>query len=134
MDTFTYLEDIRIKLATSSVVSEVVIVRETHTEHQGFLRARLRLQNGDFLEVSEFFEIVNSQAQTLEYRHQWMDSARQHLRRRWDNAPHYPALSGFPHHVHVESESRVEPGSVLSITALIEWFEREFGNLGSETV
>lgn len=86
-----------------------------------------------FLEVSEFFEIVNSQAQTLEYRHHWMDSTRQHLIRRWDNAPHYPALSGFPHHVHVESESRVEPGSVLSITALIEWFEREFGNLGSET-
>lgn len=134
MDASTYLEDIRVKLATSSVVSEVVIVRETHAEHQGFLRARLRLQNGDFLEVSEFFEIVNGQAQTLEYRYQWMDSARRRLYKRWDNAPHYPALSGFPHHVHVESESGVEPGSVLSIIALIEWFEGELGNQDSETV
>jgi hypothetical protein len=126
MNVAAYLESIRIKLATSGVVSEVIIVRETHTEHQGFFRARLRLQNGDFLEVSEFFEVVNNQAQTKEYRHQWMDPSMQQLRRRWDNAPHYPNLPRFPHHVHVESESRVEPGNLLCIIALIEWFESDF--------
>jgi len=37
-----------------------------------------------------------------------------------------PGLAGFPDHVHVERESRVEPGSAMSIIALIQLIEAEF--------
>ena len=127
MDAPSYLDSIRLCLTTSDFVQDVEIVRETSVENQGFFRARLRLQNGDFLEVSEFFVVEHDQVVTKEYRHQWMDPTRQQLRRRWDNAPHYPGLAGYPDHVHVEAESRVEPGAPLSIVALIQLLETETG-------
>ena len=44
-----------------------------------------------------------------------------------DNVEHFPDLPNFPHHVHVGEESRVEPGRLLSIIALIEVIEQELG-------
>jgi len=96
-----YLTAIKTKLASSASIIHVDILQEYATPNQGFFRARLRLHNSDFLEVAEFFRIVDGQAQTVEYRFQWMDRNRQVLRKRWDNATHHPGLLNFPHHVHV---------------------------------
>lgn len=125
MDALTYLDLIRLKLSTSDIVREVIVVRERATENQGFFRARIRLQNDDFLEVAEYFSIENDRVLTLEYRFQWMDPTVQQLRKRWDNAAHYQHLPNFPHHVHIASESTVEPGSALNLIALIDLLEQE---------
>lgn len=83
------------------------------------------LANGDFLEVSEYFSVQDGSLMTLEYRYQWMDSRKQALIRRWDNARHFPDLPGFPDHVHVGGEQSVLPGKALSIVDLIEHLEQE---------
>jgi Family of unknown function (DUF6516) len=62
---------------------------------------------------------------TESYRHQSMDEKQQVLKKRWDNAEHFPNLPNFPHHVHVGDESNVEPGTSLSILELIEIVETE---------
>ena len=64
---------------------------------------------------------------TKRYRYQWMDASQQRLKQRWDNVEHFPGLPGFPHHVHVGDEARVEPGSLMSIVQLIEVVEQEIG-------
>ena len=127
MDTLTYLDLIRLKLSISDIVRAVDVVQERATENQGFFRARIRLQNDDFLEVAEYFAIENDRPLTIEYRFQWMDPTMQHLRKRWDNAAHHQGLPNFPHHVHVASESQIEPGSSLNIIALIDLLEQELG-------
>ncbi|MBP1465754.1 hypothetical protein EYB53_008555 [Candidatus Chloroploca sp. M-50] len=101
------------------------IIQEYATPTQGFFRARLTLCNHDFLEVAEFFQSRQARIQTTEYRYQWMDAERRLLRKRWDNAPHYPNLPNFPDHVHIGETGSIEPGQVLSILELIDLIQQE---------
>ena len=75
MDPQTYLAEIKAKLASSLAVASVFIVEERALPDQGYLRARMRLQNGDFLEIVEYFVAKGGQCVTRRYRHQWMDAA-----------------------------------------------------------
>ncbi|MEA3359588.1 MAG: DUF6516 family protein [Thermodesulfobacteriota bacterium] len=38
----------------------------------------------------------------------WQDRV-DNLIKRWDNAPHFPDLKGFPHHVHIGKNDTVAP-------------------------
>ena len=125
MDGAAYLETIKLKLASSPVVSSVEIVQERSLPGQGFFRARLTLQNADFVEVTEYFVVERGRVRTVEYRYQWMDATQKMLRKRWDNAEHHRGTPSFPHHVHVGKEDRVEPGHSLGIIELIDVIERE---------
>lgn len=124
MDTGTYLAAIKAKLVNSAIIKYIDIVQEYVTSEHGFFRARLTLRNDDFLEVAEFFRDEQGAVQTVEYRHQWMDSDRRILRKRWDNAAHFPEVPNFPHHVHVGPTGAVEPGGALSTIKLIELLEQ----------
>lgn len=106
------------------MISKADVVRTQDFGNKGYFRARLILANGDFLEVAEFFVVDAGYVVTVEYRFQWMDSARQVLRKRWDNAAHYPNLPGAPHHVHVGDETTVEPGKPISLLDLIDFLEQ----------
>jgi hypothetical protein len=129
----TYLDAILLKLTTSLIIKSVEVVQERSLEDRGFVRVRLRLVNDDFVEVAEFFVIAQGQVQTVEYRYQWMDPDQKHLRKRWDNARHYPDLPNFPHHVHVEDENTVEPGHPMGIVELIEVLEHTIGKSATTT-
>ena len=120
-----YLDSIKLTLAISPIIKEIDIVQAWGSENTGFFRARLWLHNSDFLEVSEFFIIKGNQAHTAEYRHQWMDSSRQHLHKRWDNAAHHPELPNSPHHVHIGDDKQIESGQSMSIIALVEMLEHQ---------
>ena len=122
-----YVADIKAKLVASAAVATITIVEERLLPDRGYFRARLTLSNSDFLEVAEYFVVEAGRCMTRRYRYQWMDGAQYRLRRRWDNVEHFPDLPNFPHHVHVGEESRVEPGRLLSIIALIEGIEQELG-------
>jgi len=122
-----YVTDIKTKLVASTAVATITIVEERLLPDRGYLRARLTLTNNDFLEVAEYFVAEAGRCVTLRYRYQWMDAAQQVLRKRWDNVEHFPDLPNFPHHVHVDEESHVEPGRVLSVIELIDIIEQELG-------
>jgi hypothetical protein len=125
MNAFAYLDLIKLKLVSSLAVRSIIVVQERALPEQGFFRARLTLANGDFAEVSEYFVSEEGRIRTVEYRHQWMDVARQELRKRWNNAEHHPDLPSFPDHVHVGGERCVEPGRPLSIVEWVDIVERE---------
>lgn len=126
VDTETYLAAIKAKLVNSAIIKHIDIVQEYVTREQGFFRARVTLQNDDFLEIAEFFRDVQGEVQTIEYRHQWMNPNQQILRKRWDNAAHFPELPNFPHHVHVGLTGTVEPSRSLSTIELVRIIEQEF--------
>jgi hypothetical protein len=85
----------------------------------------LTLINRDFLEIAESFTIQDNQPLTLDYRYQWVDSSKQFLRKRWDSIKHFPDLPNFPHHIHIGSESNVEPGQSRNILEFIDFMESE---------
>ena len=120
-----YVTDIKAKLVASTAVATITIVEERLLPDRGYFRARLTLNNNDFLEVAEYFVAEAGRCVTRRYRYQWMDAPQQVLRKRWDNVEHFPDLPNFPHHVHVSEESYVEPGRLLSVIELIDVIEQE---------
>jgi hypothetical protein len=89
------------------------------------VRVRINLVNGDFLEAAEFFRLTLDGIEVADYRHQWMDSQRTVLRKRWDSTPHYPDLENAPHHYHDGNEEVVKPGQPMSIRDILAVIARE---------
>ena len=125
MDAAQYLKEIETKLIISPAILSFTVVEEQDLGNRGYFRARVVLANNDFLEVSEYFIIDNSKTIPQRYRYQWMDDTRSILRKRWDNVPHFPTLSNFPHHIHIASEDNVEPSQALGILEVLKFIERE---------
>jgi len=127
MDLEQYITAVKAKLADSPIIAAIEIVDERILLNRGYFRARLTLTNSDFLEIAESFTLQDDQLITLDYRYQWMDATKQALRKRWDSVKHFPNLPDFPHHVHIDSESNVEPGSSRNILEFIGFMESELG-------
>jgi hypothetical protein len=53
------------------------------------------------------------------YSYHWADAAGR-LIQRWDSTPHFPALPGFPHHIHDGASGEVKPGRPVDIFAILE--------------
>lgn len=102
------------------IVLSAQLVRRTETRIDGYLRLRCILFNGDFLEIALHVLLDNGQTVIDDYRYQWMNDTRTQLIRRWDNTPHFPNLSGFPHHCHVGDEAIVEPSHLMDVETLLD--------------
>lgn len=57
------------------------------------------------------------------YAYQWMEEDGA-LRRRWDNAPHWPAISTAPHHSHPSDNLSPEPSTVTNLEDLAAFLEK----------
>ena len=79
-----YIEEVKAKLITSKIIRSFSVITEQILEDQGYFGARLWLINGDFLEVAEYFKVINGKLITDRYRYQWMDKSQRDLRKRWD--------------------------------------------------
>lgn len=115
-----YVFRLKAKLVISPIVASFNLVEEKVWPDRGYIRMRMSLINGDFLEAAEYFVLEDDDCITRRYRYQWMDGERRKLRKRWDNVEHYPDLPNFPHHVHVGKEENVESGERLSIIQLLD--------------
>ena len=51
------------------------------------------------------------------YAYQWMEPGGE-LRRRWDNAPHWPQIATAPHHVHIAGIEEPGPSTVTNLEDL----------------
>jgi hypothetical protein len=100
---------------------EKVRQEEDATGQIGFMRYRLTLSNDDLLELTERIEARARAIVVTKYRHHWQDQTGR-LIQRWDNAPHYPHMPSFPHHVHDGAEENVvehRPVDALQILHLV---------------
>lgn len=125
MDAHHYLTEIKSRLIASPVVDTFTIVEEQDLDDRGYFRARITLINNAFLEIAEYFVLVNGQPKPDRYRYQWMDSTQQVLRKRWDNVRHFPELPNFPHHVHISSEDNVRPSEARGIPEFLTLLKAE---------
>jgi hypothetical protein len=118
-----YIDQVKSALDQSPVIAEWTLLSEMTLRDRGHIRVRLTLSNGDFVEASEFFLIRSTGIEQQRYRYQWMDPTKTQLRKRWDNAPHFPDVETFPHHVHIEREDNVLPSTMLGILSLLALLE-----------
>jgi hypothetical protein len=81
-------------------------VRDTALEKVLNYRYRVMLADSGFVEMTERVLEGQGTLEMTKYRHRWQDGDRV-LIKRWDNAPHYPAIDTFPYHLHDGAEDRV---------------------------
>jgi hypothetical protein len=62
--------------------------------------------------------------ETTTYSFHWQDRNGT-LVRRWDCAPHFPGLTGFPHHIHIDQEDTVLPGRTMNGLLVLAELDRE---------
>ena len=129
MNARDHLSETRSRLSTSFIVAEITVMAEIEYQFSGYFRARLRLTNNDTVELAEYFVIEEARLNVRRYRYQWMNESETVLKKRWDNAGHFPDLPGFPDHVHEGPEDSVRPGVALSIVDLIDLVEQEFATM-----
>ena len=105
-----YLRRLDALLSASELVQEVEIVRRSirDTEFEKVLhyRYRVRLSNGDLVEMTERVLEVHGALDVSKYRHHWQDRSGR-LIKRWDNAPHHREIDTFPYHLHDGAEDHV---------------------------
>ncbi len=115
-----YLHQIRLVLISNPVVANYEVVRQWAHSDDGYIRVRITLINGDFLEATMYVVLMNRAVVIDNYRYQWMSPDKKSLRRRWDNAPHHLTLTSFPHHIHDGSEENIVEGELLSLPTLLD--------------
>ena len=95
-----YLEEIEQLLFNYSdiYVEEYKIV--VLTPERANLRLRVRVAFGYLLAISEILVVVDNQITYIDYRYHFQDEQNK-LIFRYDNTPHFPNLSSFPHHKHL---------------------------------
>ncbi len=64
------------------------------------LKLRLRFYFQYLLSISEALVVVDDQITAIDYRYHFQDG-QNNLVFRYDNTPHFPNLSSFPHHKHL---------------------------------
>ena len=64
------------------------------------LKLRLRFYFQYLLSISEALVVVDDQITAIDYRYHFQDGQND-LIFRYDNTPHFPNLSSFPHHKHL---------------------------------
>lgn len=124
-----YLNFIKTRIKSSQMIFITRILKEKVTTKDGYIRVKLVLNNGQFLELMEYFVWDRDRCITDTYRYEWMDESQKVLIKRWDNIAHLPELANFPHHIHGGMGKSVMPSQTLSIIEVIEIIEKEVGML-----
>ena len=114
----SYFRQIDELIARTPIVSASSITYDKRSPHIGFIRASLYFVDGTVLHFREFVNVQQgSERYMYVYQYQRADGT---LVFRYDNTPHFPDLSSFPHHKHHGSEVNVmtatppDLGSVLA--------------------
>lgn len=109
--------DIVTKLNRSSVVKSVNVFEIIDEASVKYLKC-----SADIIDGSKLFIIESMRDEKNKYSYHWQRKDGS-LILRWDNAPHYPAHSTFPHHCH-DAEGVHECPRVLIDEVLQEIEER----------
>jgi hypothetical protein len=101
----SYLQSLLNIIANSRIVRASDIHLDRRTSHIGLIRGDLFFADGSRL---HFRELVNAQegVQRLMYSYHYQEEGGS-LQFRYDDTPHHPELSSFPHHRHDAKEENV---------------------------
>lgn len=126
----SYLHNVAVSLAAYSWIKSVEVLRcdieETDIEEIVVHRFRISLKEGGLLEIMErvVYSKHDAKLQVKTYKYHWQDR-RNRLIKRWDNAPHFPALESFPDHIHIGEENVVVPNKAMTVLEMFSIVDQE---------
>jgi hypothetical protein len=100
MNISQYFQSVKRELLSSPCVTSLDFHSEIIDTNFGYFKATLTFYDNSKLFLFELVEILNKKPHIEKYRYHYQD-AKEKLIFRWDNAPHFPKLKSFPHHLHI---------------------------------
>ena len=88
---------------------------------QGIIEGRLKFHDGSLLDFDEVIILRNEQIVKLRYAYHYQNESAEVIFR-YDNVPHYPNISTYPHHKHIGST--VEPAQVPDLSEILREIEQ----------
>ena len=126
----SYLHKVQASLSAYSWVKSVEVLRcdieETDIEEILVYRFRISLKEDGLLEIMErvVYSKLDAKSQVKTYKYHWQDK-RNRLIKRWDNAPHFPALKSFPDHIHIGEKNIVKPNKPMTVLEMFSIVNQE---------
>jgi hypothetical protein len=120
MTIAAYLAAIKERFVSDANVTRFHVIREHSTWVDGHIRARIEFANGSQLEFSEYMQRSPAdEIAVITYSYHWANPDNEFIQR-WDNAPHFPDLPGFPHHIHDGATGEVTTGQPMNIFTVLD--------------
>lgn len=115
-----YLSQLKAAAAANQHIVAYEVIRERTSVQDAYIRMLITFSDGSRMEAVEFIRLTPEQGPVVErYSFHWMDSENR-LIVRWDNAPHYADLPGYPDHVHRGNESEAVPGEPMNFHKVLD--------------
>ena len=112
-----YFQQIDALIANTNIVQSSCLTYDQRSTYVGFIRASLYFIDGTILHIREFVNVqYDIDRYMYVYQYQYVDGT---LIFRYDNPPHFPQLSSFPHHKHSDSETHVVPSTGPDLQAIL---------------
>lgn len=107
----------------ASILKSWRLVRYEQEGDTYLLHLSVILQDDSRLEIRDYLFADGHR----KYAYQWMNAAGD-LRRRWDNAPHWPTVVTAPHHVHLSGQEMPESSTLTNLDDVLcfiqEWLKK----------
>lgn len=99
-----------------SLLYEFEIIEHQNRDGVQVLRLKITFIDSSILFVTDIFISFENRRK---YSFHWQN-AKGKLISRWDNAPHYPDISSYPHHQHLQSEINVIASSEMNLIDILK--------------
>lgn len=119
-----YMQSLLSAAADSPIISASNIVLDKRTNRSGLIRGDLYFQDGSRLHFRELVDIEEEVVRFM-YSYHYQDNSEK-LVFRYDDTPHHPELTGYPHHKHIEEEAKVATSEPPSLAGVLKEIERSF--------
>lgn len=124
-----YFRQIETILATASFIHSSSLTYDKRSTDIGFIRGDIYFLDGSQLHLREFVNVEHGTERYMyAYHYQNSDGA---FVFRYDNSPHFPNLSTFPHHKHEASETNILEASIPDLQAVLAEIQGFLTTLGS---
>ncbi len=119
-----YVQSLLRAAATSPLISASNIILDKRTNRSGLIRGDLYFLDGSRLYFRELVDIQETIVRLMySYHYQASD---QRMIFRYDDTPHHPELTGFPHHKHNDLETNVTASAPPNFIQVLAEIERIF--------
>ncbi len=106
----------------SSIINRWVVVEKVTDPLLNYVKIRVFFFDNSMLSV---FDKFNLQTGIRKYSYDWRDDAN-NLIIRWDNSPHHPYISTFPHHKHVSVENNILESNEMTLEDALDFIKKDF--------
>ncbi|MCK4735750.1 MAG: hypothetical protein KAT65_25070 [Methanophagales archaeon] len=114
MQVKDYFSELQNLLRRSAFIENVDVEYEAKSKTVGLIHGTVGMVDGSTLQFMELVNIKRDRITRPKYRFHFMDSADKMVFR-FDNAPHHPEVTTYPHHKHTRGEEKPKPSKEIGL-------------------